>query len=812
MDLIQRQTNIEQEYTAQGIALAIKKWETDVAEGRLADTGIGKRMVVRMHGVLRDELERICTAGTRGVGGRYRSLLKDVGLDFVAVIGLRAALGLVGGSRTRKHMEPLAQDLISDVGTSLEVEHMFIKLQMAAPGYVHRVVTSMQETRTRSRNHRRRTLLATADNVQVGSDQVTWSAAEKDGAGRLVLGALVNAGVLVLGQTPKRNGQSWVCIRPSEDIEEHVERMGSTIRAFMMHPPMLVPPREHTRETLFAGASYLTDGMAKHVGSLQLRSRRGDHRRWIKDNISDTVLAAANRAAQQPYIIDTETAALLRDLYSQGVYNGIAGIPSNTPLVPPAYPLPEGWDREDEALQEAHNAWKVMARQAYSDEITRKSKVLAFQQTMKYLREYGGDTLYFPTFFDWRGRLYFRSRINPQGTDFVKAVIQFANKKALGKRGLYWLKVQVATCFGYDKKLPDCRAVWVDEHMAEIKDAVARHIDSDFFREADSPWCFFVAARELLRAIESGDPESFETGVPVAMDATCSGMQHLSAVLRDPVGGMFTNLLPNKGDEKEDIYAGVAAIAIARLQADRDNPEQAAYWLSLGVPRSMAKRPVMTYVYGGTLMSCADYVLLDMQERGLEPLPEYSCMKLAAYLGRNLRHGIETAVPSAAAAMRFLRSLAGMMPKDEAMRWVSPAGFPVIQHYAAEEVVRFDLQGLGVMVSMTRFDDSHLNRSKCVNGIAPNFVHSLDSGHLVRVLATYTGSLVPIHDSFATHPSDVDDMHWVLRNEFVRMYEEHDPLEALVAAVQPYREETIEMPKKGALDISKVRDSVFFMC
>ena len=811
MDLIQRQINIEQEYTAQGIALAIKKWETDIAEGRIADTGVGKRMVIRALAGVRTELDSICNAGTRGVGGRYRSLLRDIGMDIAAVIGLRAGLGLVTGQRARNG-EPLVQDLLSEVGTHLEIEHMAVKLKAAAPAYLGRVLESLQEARTRSSNHRRRTLQATADNVSVGSENVTWSIGEREGAAKLVLEALVNGGVLDMYHIPKSRGQSWVALKASDTIAAHVDRMGGAVRAFMLFPPMLVPPKPHTRDTLFAGASYLTDGMANNSASIRVRSRRADHRQWIRDNVSDTVLTAANVAASQPYCIDVPTASILRDLFAQGVYNGIAGIPSRDPIQPPAYPLKENWDREDPALQEEHAAWKVLARQAYADELARKSHVVSFLQTLKYLKEYAGDTLYFPTYFDWRGRLYFRSRINPQGTDFVKAVLQFANKKALGKRGLYWLKVHVATCYGFDKKLPDCRAVWVDEHMEQIKDAVARHIDSDFFREADSPWCFFVAAREMLRAIESGDPESFETGVPVAMDATCSGMQHLSAVLRDPVGGMFTNLLFNHGTEKEDIYAGVAAIAISRLQADRDNPEQATYWLTHGVPRSMAKRPVMTYVYGGTLMSCGDYVLLDMQDRGLEALPEYSMSKLAVYLGRHLRHGIEIAVPSAASAMRFLRSLAGMMPRDVAMRWVSPAGFPVIQHYAAEEVIRVDLPGLGVKVSMTRFDDTHLNRAKCVNGIAPNFVHSLDSGHLVRVLAAYKGSLVPIHDSFATHPSDVDEMHWVLRDEFVKMYEEHDPLDVLVQGVQQYREEVIEQPVKGALDISKVRDSVFFMC
>lgn len=820
MDLYQRQIDIEREYTNEGIVQAIRKWEKDLAEGRLADTGVGRNLIIRTYGLVRDELEKICTAGTRGVGGRYRTLLKEIGMDRCAVIGLRSALGLVGGARSKSSRDlrrdrvglPLAQDLISDASQSLELEHMLCKLQIAAPGYMHRVTNSMAEARTKSKNHRKRTFAASANNVKVGAENVLWSNAEGEGAGRLVMEALINAGIIETYDIPKSRGQNWVAIRATASIEEHVERMGSTIRAFLMYPPMLVPPKPHTKDTLFYGASYLTEGMAPHSWTVKLRTRRADHKRWIADNIGQAVFDAGNKAAQQPYVIDTETAGILRDVYASGVYNGIAGIPTRDPIKPPEYPHPEGWDREDPKLLDVHNEWKVLARQAYSDEIVRKSHVLEFHQTMKYLREYSGNALYFPTYFDWRGRLYFRSRINPQGTDLVKAVLQFANKKALGKRGVYWLKVHVATCYGFDKKQFDTRALWTDENMHLIRDAVNRHVDSDFFRAADAPWCFFVAARELIRAIDSGSPETWETGVPVAMDATCSGMQHLSAVLRDPVGGMFTNLLPNHGTEKEDIYAGVAAVAVSNIQRDHENLVQAQYWLSAGVPRSAAKRPVMTYVYGGTLMSCGDYVLLDMHERGMLGLPEYSPMKLAVYLGRHLRRGIESAVPSSATAMRFLRTLAGLMPTDQAMRWVTPAGFPVIQHYAKEEVVRVDMQGLGITLSMTRFDHTKMNRSKCVNGISPNFVHSLDSGHLVRVIAAYEGCLIPIHDSFATHPSDVDRMHEVLREEFVLMYADADPLQTLVDSVKQFTETEIELPPKGTLDIQLVRKSEFFMC
>ena len=211
-------------------------------------------------------------------------------------------------------------------------------------------------------------------------------------------------------------------------------------------------------------------------------------------------------------------------------------------------------------------------------------------------------------------------------------------------------------------------------------------------------------------------------------------------------------------------------------------------------------------------MSCTEYVFLSMQERALSGTEEFSQFKLAAYLSRHLRNGIETAVPSSAECMRYLRQLASLMPMNEAMRWLTPAGFPVLHHYPREEVVNMNLNALGIKLNFTRFDDSQLNRLKCVNGIAPNFVHSLDSAHLVRVIGAFDGCIVPIHDSFATHAADVDGMHRVLRHEFVDMYSHHDPLAVLTSIVQQYQEEVIVAPTRGTLDIGQVRDSVFFMC
>lgn len=49
--------------------------------------------------------------------------------------------------------------------------------------------------------------------------------------------------------------------------------------------------------------------------------------------------------------------------------------------------------------------------------------------------------------------------------------MKFAEGKPLGERGLRWLKIHLANLYGYDKASFDDRAVFADEHLAEICDS-----------------------------------------------------------------------------------------------------------------------------------------------------------------------------------------------------------------------------------------------------------------------------------------------------------------------------------------------------
>merc|ERR1719261_1258905 len=60
--------------------------------------------------------------------------------------------------------------------------------------------------------------------------------------------------------------------------------------------------------------------------------------------------------------------------------------------------------------------------------------------------------LYFPHNVDFRGRAYpVPPHLNHIGDDVSRGLLAFAEKRPLGKDGLFWLKVSLANLLGEDK-------------------------------------------------------------------------------------------------------------------------------------------------------------------------------------------------------------------------------------------------------------------------------------------------------------------------------------------------------------------------
>ncbi|WP_337139511.1 DNA-directed RNA polymerase, partial [Staphylococcus aureus] len=98
---------------------------------------------------------------------------------------------------------------------------------------------------------------------------------------------------------------------------------------------------------------------------------------------------------------------------------------------------------------------------------------------------------------------------------------------------------------------------------------------------------------------------------------------------------------------------------------------------------------------------------------------------------------------------------------------------------------------------------------KCAAAIAPNFVHSMDASHMMKVLWEMWNNgvyMVSIHDSFGCAAAHAGLMHKVIRQKFVEMYEQCDPIQQLALAYNR------EAPERCNLDVQLVNCSSKFFC
>ena len=102
---------------------------------------------------------------------------------------------------------------------------------------------------------------------------------------------------------------------------------------------------------------------------------------------------------------------------------------------------------------------------------------------------------------------------------------------------------------------------------------------------------------------------------------------------------------------------------------------------------------------------------------------------------------------------------------------------------------------------------------KQVNGIAPNFIHSLDSCHMMKMInranAEGISSFHCVHDSFGTHAADIERLSDIVKEEFISIYSE-DVLENFKKEIELQTSVDLELPDKGELDLEGIRDSDFF--
>src|SRR5699024_397180 len=128
----------------------------------------------------------------------------------------------------------------------------------------------------------------------------------------------------------------------------------------------------------------------------------------------------------------------------------------------------------------------------------------------------------------------------------------------------------------------------------------------------------------------------------------------------------------------------------------------AEFWGSVGIPRNMAKKPLMTRPYGATLLGTIHYIQEYVEDDlPAVKLPREDALKYYTYLTKKLFHGIDEAVPSISQVMRWLQEVVRDQ-KGVGLEWESPVGFPVHHDYQKFKTRTVRLNSCGVKTVLVR--------------------------------------------------------------------------------------------------------------
>lgn len=459
----------------------------------------------------------------------------------------------------------------------------------------------------------------------------------------------------------------------------------------------------------------------------------------------------------------------------------------------------EDWQRYREAMsarREAHihNAKSLQA----------SGRVIRVLNEAQELRE--EPEIYFVWTYDSRGRMYPEARgVSPQGSDLQKALLRFAYGSQVRNDFQKTLFLtNLAQLWGYDKASYEDSVNWVEEHQEMILSFAKDPLTCTDWVEADSPFCFLAAAMEYRRYLE--DPQGFKSFLPINLDASCSGSQHCSAILRDETVAGLTNL--RDFPVRSDLYLATAEAAKGLLGAPDGTPLD--YFRENGLPRGLVKRPTMTVAYGCTRYSLPYSLYEDyLRDAGLPGVDPYKvAFQLTPYVWEAMNQ-------TQASTMRVMEALQGtykeIPEKRVTLRWETPDGFPAFQRYSKdlrEEVTA--PWGPSLKLVKTVFHDrkkgDKADTRKHLSSVAPNVIHSLDATHMRMVINRMSseyccGDFAMIHDSFGV-PVGFSDILWrVVREEFYQLY--RDGLQLSLGGVQ------VKLPEQGSLKLHEVLTSEF---
>ena len=709
------------------------------------------------------------------IGVAFREIQKylaDIEPEAAAAIACKVTFDKVFSTKPNSSK---VQNVTDAIGQAVENECMMRHYERKVPGllytlkenYFHRSIGTHQKVK----------VITTLMNRYDVPHWECWGIANRIKLGGWLLDCIIEASGWFTKELRREGRKTHTFILPSTHFLSIKEEVMATAELFSpLAWPMLIEPNDWTNERQ---GGYLLNEIMRGYDMV----RRGDPR-LIQ---GETPIDFLNKIQKVGYTLNPFIVGVAETLLERGIQVGKFIPIVELPLPPKPYDIAEN--------KEARHDYNRKAAEVHNTNAQAFQRSCRTRMTMNAVKVFKDKEKFFiPWSFDYRGRAYpIPAFLTPQDTDFGKSLLRFYEQSFMTPEAEQWLAFQVATTYGKDKDTMCDRLTWVAENHDLIsriaKDPIGNLPE---WEGAEEPWTFLAACDEYYHCVIKCDRT--HTSLPVAVDATCSGLQILAGLARDASTARLVNVLPS--DKPQDAYKVIAEAAKPHV------PECIRPYMD----RKTTKRTVMTVPYNAKPFSNRGYIREALLEKGVEVEKDDLTATVKA-----VRDAMNVIVPGPMSVMKWIESevAAAIDRGAKELQWVTPSGFVVTQKLMKKKFQEIELQLLGrCHIKIATEDGDKVDRSHHKNATAPNLIHSLDASLLHLSALRFDAPISLIHDSVLCRATDMSVLSAIVRETYMHLFAEHDYLKTFA---QHIGAET-EPPMCNTLEPASVIESTYFFC
>lgn len=274
---------------------------------------------------------------------------------------------------------------------------------------------------------------------------------------------------------------------------------------------------------------------------------------------------------------------------------------------------------------------------------------------------------------------------------------------------------------------------------------------------------------------------------PILFDASCSGIQHISALTLDKNLAKYTNVITDSLNPMDELPEDFYSFALNKI---RDRLIESEALKNINLNRHIIKRSVMTVPYNISMTGIGAqleehftktwelnrYVYVIPGTATIDGKKVFLYSKEFGELTKTIYQVLTKDIPSLKNLTNYFKDIITVLNRlNIPVTWTTPAGLKI-----KYQQIKFDrVVTKNKIISTSKpitisIPTNKTDKGKMLRSFMPNFIHSLDASSVHLLLYNlYRNDNIPVysvHDCFASTPNNMALLERKVKEAFIDIY------------------------------------------